>query len=129
MFKTALIGTLVAAGIAAAAPAQADTIRFGIRFGQVHHDDTDGWRFDRHPGGVTAWHIRRTVRNRGCNEISPVNRSGGRYRVTATCTYGERVVLTFSARSGPLPSERVIGFDRVPRGRRERGQVSIPAYR
>lgn len=133
MIKTAAIATLIAAGIALAQPAQAGQARawnngFDIQIGNTHLKFTRGAAERRH-GRVSPRQIRRTVRHWGCYDISPVNRFRGRYRVTATCAYGERVRMVFSARSGRLLRERVIGFDRFSRGRRGRDLVSVPAYR
>lgn len=121
MIRIVLIAFVAAAGLAVATPASADGPRTGFRSGAWNAGvelAPRHWRWR----GVHPIRIRQTVRQWGCFPISPVSRHGWRYVVNAACQTGERVQLTFSARSGRLLSERVIGRDRFPRrGRHGRG--------
>ena len=114
MIKAALVGALVITGLTltAPAPAQAGNAGFGVQFGQGQNGPAFDVHYKRYRKGVSPRQIRRTVRRFGCYNISPVRRVGKRYKVRATCDYGTRVKMVFSARSGRLLRERVIGYER-----------------
>ncbi|VAW15276.1 hypothetical protein MNBD_ALPHA09-93 [hydrothermal vent metagenome] len=120
MIKAALLGALITTGLALAvpAPAQAGNAGFGVQFGQGLGGPSIDIHFRRYRQGVGPRQIRRTVRRYGCYNISPVRRVGKRYKVVATCDNGTRVKMVFSARSGRLLRERIIGYER--RGQRHR---------
>ncbi|MFV2092730.1 MAG: hypothetical protein ACC634_06565 [Hyphomicrobiales bacterium] len=111
MFKSAIFGALIVTGltIAAAAPAQARHANFSVQFNTGYTSPNVNVRSNGYRSGVSPRQIRRTVRNYGCYDISRVRRDYDRYKVKATCDYGQRVKMVFSARSGRLLRERVIG--------------------
>lgn len=120
MYKSALIGAFIVTGLAfaSAAPAQAKHAKFSIQISSGYHNPVINVpskpfykrHYKRQRIGVSKRQIRRTVRNYGCYNISKIRRINWRYKVKATCDYNERVKMVFSARSGRLISEQVIGY-------------------
>lgn len=113
--KTTIVGALMAVGMAVASPSQAADARYGVQFGNGQIQAHVNVDYRPHRRGVSKRFIRRQVRHFGCYNISRVKRHHRRYKVSATCDYGTRVRMTFSARSGRLLREHVIGYDRHPR--------------
>lgn len=111
MFKSAIFGALIVTGltIAAAAPAQAGHSNFSIQFSAGTYGPIVNIHSNRDRYRVGPRQIRRTVRSYGCYKISKVRRVYDRYKVKASCGYGQRVKMVFSAWSGELLRERVIG--------------------
>ena len=115
--KSTIVGTLVAIGMAISSPSQAADLesRYGVQFGNGQSGVHLNVDFRGHRRGVSKRFIRRQVRHFGCYDISRVKRHHRRFKVKATCDYGTRVRMIFSARSGRLLRENIIGYDRHQR--------------
>lgn len=111
MFKSVIFGALIVTGLtmAAAAPAQARHSNFSIQFSAGTYGPIINVHSKRTRYQVGPRQIRRMVRSYGCYDISKVRRANDRYKVKATCEYGQRVKMVFSAWSGELLRQTALG--------------------
>ena len=105
LIKTVAAGIIALAGIAAAAPANAQRFSFEFGYGGPHYSYEDDRRRD-HRGGyhrtLSPREVRRILRDQGFRNIDYIDRRGSIYQVEATHRSGRRVGLVVSARSGEI---------------------------
>ena len=125
--KTLAAGVVALTALANTTPAQAESFSFGIhgahggvtfRSGDYYRPAHD-WNYRR---DFRRWHyahyrmspreVRRSLRQRGFDQIHFTDRDGRIYRATATGPRGRRVVLTVRSRDA-----RIVDIHRIRRHR------------
>lgn len=99
-------------GLAASAPAQANSVQVGIHgshgsihasFGNDRHGPNHGWNDRRgHRFLLAPWEVRRQLVHRGFRNIWFVDTHAPVYKARATTRHGRRVFLVLNARTGSI---------------------------